>query len=60
MIIWQENKPQEFNEMATSCHPKSYGGKYPMWMIRVEYINGEHNPPHAHLYRPDQNLQKTV
>jgi hypothetical protein len=24
-----------------------------MW-IRVEYTRGEHNPPHAHLYRPDQ------
>jgi hypothetical protein len=57
MIIVQENKPQEFNEMATSCHPKSYGGKYPMW-IRVEYTNGEHSPPHAHLYRPDQKPSK--
>jgi hypothetical protein len=49
----QENKPQQFNEMATSCHPKDNGGKYPMW-IRVEYTDGEHNPPHAHLYWPDQ------
>jgi hypothetical protein len=24
-----------------------------MW-IRVEYTNGEHKPPHAHLYKPDQ------
>jgi hypothetical protein len=57
MIVIQEDKPVEFNEMATSCHPKAYGGKYPMW-IRVEYTNGEHNPPHAHLYRPDQKPSK--
>jgi len=52
MVIITEKKPQNFNEMATSCHPKKYGGKYPMW-IRVEYTDGEHKPPHAHLYRPD-------
>jgi hypothetical protein len=53
MIIFRENIPPfEFNEMATSCHPRADGGKYPMW-IRVEYTNGEHHPPHAHLYRPD-------
>jgi hypothetical protein len=39
------------NEMATACHPKYKGGKYPMW-IRVEYTQGEHTPPHAHLYSP--------
>lgn len=44
-------------EMATNCHPKSYGGKYPMW-IRVEYTNGEHKPPHAHLYWPEQKPSK--
>jgi hypothetical protein len=53
MIILDEDKPQEFNEMATSCYPSDNGGKYPMW-IRVEYTDGEHNPPHARLYRPDQ------
>jgi len=53
MTIITEKKPEQFNEMATSCHPKSNGGKYPMW-IRVEYTNSEHNPPHAHLYSPDQ------
>jgi hypothetical protein len=53
MVILKEKSPLfEFNEMATSCHPKGSGGKYPMW-IRVEYTNGEHKPPHAHLYRPD-------
>ena len=57
MVVIQEDMPQEFNEMATSCHPKSYGGKYPM-RIRVEYTNGEHNPPHAHLYSPDQKPSK--
>jgi hypothetical protein len=40
MIILRENRlPFQFNEMATSCHPRSAGGKYPMW-IRVEYTNG--------------------
>jgi hypothetical protein len=54
MIVFKENEPVDIlNEMATACHPKGYGGKYPMW-IRVEYTDGEHNPPHAHLYRPDQ------
>jgi hypothetical protein len=53
MIIITSKKPYQFNEMATSCHPRDNGGKYPMW-IRVEYTAGEHNPPHAHLYRPDQ------
>ena len=53
MVIVTEKKPESFNEMATSCHPKDKGGKYPMW-IRVEYTDGEHSPPHAHLYRPDQ------
>jgi hypothetical protein len=57
MITFQEHSPQKFNEMATSCHPKSHGGKYPMW-IRVEYTNGEHSTPHAHLYRPDQKPSK--
>jgi hypothetical protein len=52
MIKITEEKPQNFNEMATSCHPRDNGGKYPMW-IRVEYTNGEHNPPHAHLYNPE-------
>jgi hypothetical protein len=41
------------NEMAVACHPRDKGGKYPMW-IRVEYTNGEHNPPHAHLYSSGQ------
>jgi hypothetical protein len=45
------------NEMATSCHPKNYDGKYPMW-IRVEYTDGEHSPPHAHLYWPEQKPSK--
>jgi hypothetical protein len=53
MVIVKEDKPEQFNEMATSCHPKDNGGKYPMW-IRVEYTNREHQPPHAHLYSPDQ------
>jgi hypothetical protein len=53
----EQSKPQEFNEMATSCHPKNYGGKYPMW-IRVEYTDGEHSPPHAHLYASDQKPSK--
>lgn len=44
---------EHFQEMATSCHPKDKGGKYPMW-IRVEYTNGEHSPAHAHLYAPNQ------
>jgi hypothetical protein len=57
MIIITGRKPFKFNEMATSCHPKNYGGKYPMW-IRVEYTDGEHTPPHAHLYRPDQKPSK--
>jgi hypothetical protein len=57
MIIITNKKPFKFNEMATSCHPKNYGGKYPMW-IRVEYTDGEHTPPHAHLYRPDQKPSK--
>jgi len=59
MIIYVEDgkRPFQFNEMATSCHPKNYGGKYPMW-IRVEYTDGEHNPPHAHLYSPDQSPSK--
>lgn len=57
MIIVKEDIPQNFNEMATSCHPKDNGGRYPMW-IRVEYTNGEHNPPHAHLYSPDQRPSK--
>jgi hypothetical protein len=48
-----EAKPFQFNEMATSCHPKDNGGKYLMW-IRVEYTDGEHSPPHAHLYEPNQ------
>jgi hypothetical protein len=54
MLVFEEDtvKPSTFNEMATSCHPKAQGGKYPMW-IRVEYTQGEHTPPHAHLYRPD-------
>ena len=39
----------QLKEMATTCHPKDKGGRYPMW-IRVEYTNGEHRPPHAHLY----------
>jgi hypothetical protein len=53
MIIVEEDRPYKFNEMATSCHPRDNGGKYPMW-IRVEYTDGEHGPPHAHLYLPDQ------
>jgi hypothetical protein len=54
MIIFKENVPVAvINEMATVCHPRKYGGAYPMW-IRVEYTDGEHNPPHAHLYRPGQ------
>lgn len=53
MIIITKKKPFVFNEMATSCHPRDEGGKYPMW-IRVEYTNGEHSPPHAHLYKPEQ------
>jgi hypothetical protein len=57
MIIITNKKPFKFNEMATSCHPKDKGGRYPMW-IRVEYTDGEHNPPHAHLYRPDQKPSK--
>ena len=52
-----EGKPYQFNEMATSCHPKDKGGKYPMW-IRIEYTDGEHLPPHAHLYQPDQKPSK--
>jgi hypothetical protein len=52
MTVLTENKPQNFNEMATSCHPKDNGGKYPMW-IRVEYTLGEHKPEHAHLYSPE-------
>jgi hypothetical protein len=43
--------------MATRCHPKDNGGKYPMW-IRVEYTNGEHKPPHAHLYNATQKPEK--
>ena len=57
MIILQEKMPENFNEMATSCHPKDNGGKYPMW-IRVEYTDGEHYPPHAHLYKPDSKPSK--
>jgi hypothetical protein len=54
MFVFEEiEKPEQFNEMATSCHPKKNGGKYPMW-IRVEYTNGEHKPPHAHLYSPEK------
>jgi hypothetical protein len=52
-ILEKIDFPQHLQEMATSCHPKDHGGKYPMW-IRVEYTNGEHTPPHAHLYTPDQ------
>jgi hypothetical protein len=52
-----EEKPQNFNEMSTSCHPKDNGGKYPMW-IRMEYTNGEHSPPHAHLYKPEGKPSK--
>jgi hypothetical protein len=48
---------KKLDEMATSCHPKDNGGKYPMW-IRVEYTNGEHEPPHAHLYRPEGKPSK--
>jgi len=29
-----------------------------MW-IRVEYTDGEHLPPHAHLYEPDQKPSKS-
>lgn len=54
MIILTSKKPEQFNEMATSCHPKDKGGKYPMW-IRVEYTDGEHRPPHAHLYSPSRS-----
>jgi hypothetical protein len=59
MVIYVEDgkKPFQFNEMATSCHPKDKGGRYPMW-IRVEYTDGEHNPPHAHLYPPGQKPSK--
>ena len=46
------------HEMATSCTPKNYGGKYPMWII-VQYTQGEHLPPHAHLYKPDQRPSKS-
>jgi hypothetical protein len=56
-LLNEKAKPEQFNEMATSCHPKRNGGKYPMW-IRVEYTNGEHFPPHAHLYYPDQRPSK--
>ena len=56
-LFGEERKPQQFNEMATSCHPKDKGGRYPMW-IRVEYTDGEHNPPHAHLYWPEQRPSK--
>ena len=59
MIIIIEIKPQQFNEMATSCHPKDNGGKYPMW-IRVEYTDGEHKPPHAHLYSPSKRPSSTT
>jgi hypothetical protein len=52
-ILEKKEFPQHLQEMATSCHPGDHGGKYPMW-IRVEYTNGEHNPPHAHLYTPDK------
>ena len=52
MVIFKENIPKNFNEMATSCHPKKNGGRYPMW-IRVEFTNGEYKPPHAHLYSPE-------
>jgi hypothetical protein len=48
---------KKLNEMATSCHPKDNGGKYPMW-IRVEYTDGEHKPPHAHLYKPEGKPSK--
>jgi len=57
VIITEDTRPQNFNEMATACHPKDKGGKYPMW-IRVEYTEGEHRPPHAHLYQPDQKPSK--
>ena len=62
MLIFEEKKQNQeeydfekvkLNEMATACHPKDSGGKYPMW-IRVEYTNGEHNPPHAHLYSAEK------
>ena len=58
-LLNEESKPDQFNEMATSCHPKDKGGIYPMW-IRVEYTNGEHNPPHAHLYDPSKRPSKTT
>jgi hypothetical protein len=55
MLIWLKNPPKErsgLREMATRCHPSANGGRFPMW-ICVEYTDGEHNPPHAHLYCPD-------
>ena len=53
MRFLTEEEEKKLSEMATSCHPKKNGGKYPMW-IRVEFTNGEHKPPHAHLYSPEQ------
>jgi hypothetical protein len=58
VIIYKENKPiNVLDEMATVCHPKAGGGMYPMF-IRVEYTDGEHNPPHAHLYSPNKKPSK--
>lgn len=56
-LLGENKKPEQFNEMATSCHPRDNGGKYPMW-IRVEYTDGEHKSPHAHLYSPGQRPSK--
>jgi hypothetical protein len=54
MIILREKSAQNgINEMATACHPRYRGGRYPMW-IRIECTQGEHTPPHAHLYSPGQ------
>ena len=48
MLIFKE---KNLAEMAIPCSPKDSGGKYPMWIV-VHYTNGEHKPPHAHLYEP--------
>jgi len=59
VIITEDTRPQNFNEMATTCHPKDNGGRFPMY-IRVEYTNGEHSPPHAHLYGAEKKPSKAT
>ena len=49
---------EKMNEISVNCRPTDYGGKYPFW-INIPYTDGEHRPPHAHLWK-GSNLKTAI